>query len=197
MENKIQATMWKSIKSWARNRYQKWPCILFGATHGKNKLCGAIPSLQSNYYYSLQWQQHPNWQCGVGEVNVFQPEHPDGSSHRPQQAIHRLEVPGQPDKRPYDHPNREDGLLAETKELGRGYQHRVCPILDSAIFIFRLLSQPVVQAASDTAKRWALTRGATVCPWFHPVGFDCHHGVLQCPGRAAASTGWGNHEEEA
>ena len=24
MENKIQATMWKSIKSWARNRCQKW-----------------------------------------------------------------------------------------------------------------------------------------------------------------------------
>ena len=31
--------MWKSMKSWVRNRCQKWPCIVFGVTFQENKQC--------------------------------------------------------------------------------------------------------------------------------------------------------------
>ena len=37
MENKTEATMWKSIKNWIRNRCHKWVYILFGVTCQKNK----------------------------------------------------------------------------------------------------------------------------------------------------------------
>ena len=39
MESKTEGTMWKSIKSWIRNRCQKWRCILFGITYHENKKC--------------------------------------------------------------------------------------------------------------------------------------------------------------
>ena len=39
MGNKTEATMWKSIKNWIRNRCHKWVSILFGVTYRKNKQC--------------------------------------------------------------------------------------------------------------------------------------------------------------
>lgn len=42
MEGKTEATMWKSLKSWVRNRCQNWPCILCGVTHRENKQCEAF-----------------------------------------------------------------------------------------------------------------------------------------------------------
>ena len=36
--------MWKSMKSWVRNRCQKWPCVLFGVTVQENKQCTPVMS---------------------------------------------------------------------------------------------------------------------------------------------------------
>ena len=43
----MQATMWKSIKSWVRNWCQKWPCILFGAIYREKKQCQGSVYLES------------------------------------------------------------------------------------------------------------------------------------------------------
>ena len=49
MENKIKATMWKSIKNWIRNRCHKWVYILFGVTCQKtNSELGIEVSLYSD-----------------------------------------------------------------------------------------------------------------------------------------------------
>ena len=64
MESKTEATMWKSMKSWVRNRCRKWPCILFGVTFQENKQCYLLVQLKSQ-----KWNLSKSQVCR--SANIF------------------------------------------------------------------------------------------------------------------------------
>ena len=62
MESKTEATMWKSLKSWVRNRCQKLPCILFWVTYRENKQCEAFSAtFLALDKYNLIYSQFEHW----------------------------------------------------------------------------------------------------------------------------------------